>query len=256
MQKTKLLLGSFPFLIMLLTGCNTTPEVSQIPAFEDLPVHTLENTMDVGCLGSFPESRIVRSPVLAAPKGGFRAYAEVEILSRLPQDPSAIPPCEHASRLFMRGPETADFRPVYSLLPQMTIDGNSLWLVDWSANGQQLLFGTAEWEYEADYYARGYWLYDTLQQAPRSVQIEAVLNSRFGTECVMEAGLAGFTEEGKLVAVAVPVVAEDFLQMEEDDEPLPSCVPRDTYFAFDPATNQLTPLPEDFSLQAFGGWND
>jgi hypothetical protein len=100
---------------------------------------TSKDTKFVSCFSKAQPtgSYIVRSPILSSPDSLHRAYVEVEAIASRPKDePSdSIPSCENTSRLFVAGPPDSDFKLVYSQSAPGISDGNSLKLVDWSADG-------------------------------------------------------------------------------------------------------------------------
>ena len=246
------------FLSAFLGSCSRSNQPTEADEF---PVHTVADTTDVGCLGSYPQSRIVVGPEVSSPDGRFTAQVEIEIDSRLALDPDAVPPCLHTTRVDLIGGAQAEPLTVHLKLPRDEAGGNTAWIVDWSADSRYLLFGDAEWQYEADYSGQLYWLYDTQQGERRAINHEAVLMGRFTGDCVVASDVIGFAGDNRLIVVALPEDRADFeLEFEqlesgegvEGEAPTPSCITREARFLFDPATSRLDPMPDTATVGRYG----
>ena len=250
--------GLFAVLCTLLNASCSPVEMATEP--EEFPVHEVSDTTDVGCLGRYPESRIVRGPEVTSPDGRFTAWAEIEIDSRLEADPDAWPPCLHASSVYLTGPGDAEStesdaaQVVHLHLPNDQASGNTVWIVDWSADSRYLLFGDAEWQYEADYSGRLYWIYDTQSRMRRPVSHEPSLIGHFAGDCAIHAGVIGFAEDNRLVVAVLPGAELDFEELLEEEPAESACVGRETRLLFDPATSKLEPLPATATVERHGRW--
>ena len=218
------------------------------------PSHsTSRNTKFVSCFGKGrpPGSYIVRSPIMASPDGHRRAYVEVEaIASRSKDEPSdSDPSCENTARLFLAGPEDSSFKLVYSQSPPDISDGNSLKLVDWSADGANLLMERTIWGYETEGEMTDLVLYAANSGAITVPDLPKILETRFGKECSSENSVIGFTPEGNVVVLMAPVKDTYY------NEGATSCVKRKTVLALDVRRSLQAiaeVLPADFKTQHYG----
>ena len=139
-------------------------------------------------------SYIVQSPILTSPDGLHRAYVEVEAIASRPKDePSdSEPSCENASRLFLAGPGDNEFKVVYSQSPPDISDGNSLKLVDWSADGTNLLVERTIWNYESEGDFTDLVLFAVNSGTITAPDLLKILGARFGKDCSSENSVIGF----------------------------------------------------------------
>jgi hypothetical protein len=170
---------------------------------------TSKDTKFVSCFSKAQPtgSYIVRSPILTSPDSLHRAYVEVEAIAFRPNDePSnSIPSCENTSRLFVAGPADGDFKLVYSQSPPDISDGNSLKLVDWSADGTNLLMERTIWGYETEGELSDLVLFTVSSGTVTVPDLQKVLETRFGKDCSSENSVIGFTPEGNVVIRVAPV---------------------------------------------------
>src|ERR671924_2444109 len=118
------------------------------------------DTSHVTCGDNPASSRTVRGDVFVSPDGKHRAYAEVEAR---PVRPSSVgysgPLCVNNSRLFV-GSGASDFSAVFLEEPTDVETGNSLRVVDWSADSRRLLFELVQWQYDSPGVSRTPIVYD------------------------------------------------------------------------------------------------
>ena len=214
---------------------------------------TSKDTKFVSCFGKGQPtgSYIVQSPILTSPDGLHRAYVEVEAIASRPKDePSdSEPSCENASRLFLAGPGDNEFKVVYSQSPPDISDGNSLKLVDWSADGTNLLVERTIWNYESEGDFTDLVLFAVSSGTITAPDLLKILEARFGKDCSSENSVIGFTPEGN-VAIFVAPVKDTYY-----NEGATSCVKKKTPVALDAkralqAVAQV--LPADFQMRHYG----
>jgi hypothetical protein len=214
---------------------------------------TSKDTKFVSCFSKAQPtgSYIVRSPILTSPDSLHRAYVEVEAIASRPKDepPDSIPSCENSSRLFVAGPADSDFKLVYSQAPPDISDGNSLKLVDWSADGTNLLMERTIWGYETEGELTDLVLFTVSSGTVTVPDLQKVLETRFGKDCSSENSLVGFTTEANVVIRVAPVKDTYY------NEGATSCVKKRTLLALDAkrgfqAIAQV--LPADFKSQPYG----
>jgi hypothetical protein len=218
------------------------------------PSHsTSKNTKFVSCFGKGKPtgSYIVRSPILTSPDGIHRAYVEVEATAFRPKAEPADsePSCENTSRRFLAGPGDSAFKLVYSQSPPDIADGNSLRLVDWSADGAKLLMERTIWNYESEGDMTDLVLFTVDSGATTVPDLPKILEGRFGKDCSSENTVVGFTPEGDVVILVAPVKDTYY------NEGATSCVKTRTRLALDAkrasqAVGQV--LPADFKMEHYG----
>jgi hypothetical protein len=218
------------------------------------PSHsTSKDTKFVSCFskGQPTGSRIVRSPILITPDGLHRAYVEVEATAFRPKDEPSDSEfsCENTSRLFIAGPGDSQFKLVYSQSPPDISDGNSLKLVDWSADGANLLMERTIWGYETEGEMTDLVLFAANSGAITVPDLPKILETRFGKDCSSENSVIGFTPEGNVVVLVAPVKDTYY------NEGATSCVKRKTPLALEvrrslQAVAQV--FPADFRTQHYG----
>ena len=214
---------------------------------------TSNDTKFVSCFSKAQPagSYIVRSPILTSPDSLHRAYVEVEAIASRPKDePSdGIPSCENTSRLFLAGPGDSEFKLVYTQSPPDISDGNSLKLVDWSADGTNLLIERTIWKYESEGNLTDLVLFAVSSGMITAPDLSKILETRFGKDCSSENSVLGFTPEGNVVILVAPVKDTYY------NDGAISCVKKKTPLALDAkrasqAVAQV--LPADFKIRHYG----
>jgi len=214
---------------------------------------TSKDTKFVSCFGKGQPtgSYIVQSPIMTSPDGLHRAYVEVEAVAFRPKDePSdSEPSCENTSRLFLAGPGDSEFKVAYSQSPPDISDGNSLKLVDWSADGTNLLIERTIWNYESEGDFTDLVLFAVNSGTITAPNLLKILEARFGKDCSSENAVIGFAPEGNVVILVAPVKDTYY------NEGATSCVKKNTAVALDAeralkAVAQV--LPADFKSRHYG----
>jgi hypothetical protein len=184
-------------------------------------------------------SRTARSGTLLAPDQKHRAYAEIEATALYPQRPSGYsgPLCVNNSRLFVA--DTGDFKLRFLQEPADVENGNSLRLVDWSADGRRLLAEIAEWQYEQPGVNRSVLVFDSRFGTFQQPDLARSLAKTFSHDCSMNLRVLGFDTQGQIVLEAQPLTPE-----EEEVSGTSSCAKKRTFFELDRATENLVSVPE------------
>ena len=190
-------------------------------------------------------SRTVRGDTFISPDGRHRAYAEVEATALNAQRRPGYsgPLCVNNSRLYLAG-DSGDFSVRFLQEPADVENGNSLRLLDWSADSRRLLGELAEWQYEQPGITRGVLLFDTRFGTFQQPDLTSALAKTFGHDCSVDFRVLGFDAQGQVVLEARPLSPE-----EEEILGVPSCSKKKTYFAMDRATEALVSVPELPKLQ-------
>ena len=128
-----------------------------------------------------------------------------------------------------------------------TSSGNSLKIIDWSADATHLLVERGQWVYESDDGAYT----DLLIFDPRTGHIAVpdlatVLAGRFGKDCWSDNSVLGFTQDGQAVLAVDP-----FSNVVALMNGAISCVKRRTRVALD-SVGDLRTLPKAYKLRHFG----
>jgi hypothetical protein len=185
-------------------------------------------------------SRTVKGDTLVAPDGKHRSYSEVEASALYPQRPSGYsgPLCVNYSRMFVAG-DTGDFKIRFLQEPADVENGNTLRLVDWSADGRRLLAELAEWQYEQPGATHSVLLYDTRNLTFQQPELGHLLAKTYGHDCSLDFRVLGFTAQSKIALEGNPMSPE-----EEEIAGVSSCVKKKTYFELDRATEALVSVSE------------
>ncbi len=184
-------------------------------------------------------SRTARSSTLVAPDQKHRAYAEIEATALYPQRPPGYsgPLCVNSSRLFIA--DSGDFKLRFLQEPADVENGNSLRLVDWSADGRRLLAEIAEWQYEQPGVNRSVLVFDSRFGTFQQPDLVRSLAKTYGHDCSMNLRVLGFGAQGQIVLEAQPLTPE-----EEEVSGTSSCAKKRTFFELDRATENLVSVPE------------
>jgi hypothetical protein len=184
-------------------------------------------------------SRTARSGTLVSPDQKHRAYAEIEATALYPQRPSGYsgPLCVNNSRLFVA--DAGDFKLRFLQEPADVENGNSLRLIDWSADGRRLLAEITEWQYEQPGVNRSVLLFDSRIGTFQQPDLPHSLAKSYGHDCSMNLRVLGFGAQGAIVLEAQPLSPE-----EEEVSGTSSCTKKRTFFELDRATENLVSVPE------------
>jgi hypothetical protein len=174
-----------------------------------------------------------------APDQKHRAYAEIEATALYPQRPSgyAGPLCVNNSRLFIA--DSGDFKLRFLQEPADVENGNSLRLIDWSADSRRLLAEITEWQYEQPGANRSVLVFDSRIGTFQQPDLARSLAKTYGHDCSMNLRVLGFSAQGAIVLEAQPLTPE-----EEEVSGTSSCAKKRTFFELDRATENLVSVPE------------
>jgi hypothetical protein len=214
------------------------------PAPENTPKST--DSALVTC-GEHPPlaSRTVRGETLTSPDAKHRAYTEVDAIALYPQRPSGYsgPLCVNNSLLYVAG-ENEEFKIRFLQEPADVENGNSLRLVDWSADGRRLLAELAEWHYEQPGVTHSVILFDARNQTFQQPELAHALTKAYGHDCSLDLHVLGFGPQGKIELEGEPLSPE-----EEEVQGVSSCAKKKTYFELDRTTETLVSVAEIPKIQ-------
>lgn len=216
--------------------------VSGVPAAARPVVERPAQTKALSCFGDGEGdafgTRIARTPVLAAPDGGYRAYAEGEALA-FSEEYAPQPGCVNFSRLYLAAGSGA-FELVLSLSPFAGLAGNSIRLVDWSPDGRWLLLETELWAYGSEFDNPDILVLHAVRRYFDALDMGEALRQRFDRACFLYWRALGFLADG---AVAVETLPSGELYG-------PSCEERPSRWRFD-SDEGLTRLPADTRVERY-----
>lgn len=184
-------------------------------------------------------TRVARTPVLAAPDGGFRAYAEVEALA-FSEEYGPEPGCVNYSRLHL-AQGSGGFELVLLLSPFAGLSGNSIRLVDWSPDGGRLLLETEMWAYGSEFDNPDILVLYAARRYFEALDMGEALRRQFDRGCFLLWRALGFLADG---AVAVETQPAGELYG-------PSCEERPSRWRFD-LESGLRRLPADTRIERYG----
>ncbi|PYX81258.1 MAG: hypothetical protein DMG70_20215 [Acidobacteria bacterium] len=209
------------------------------------PVNT-GDTAYVTCGENPGNSRMVRGDVFISPDNKHRAYSEVEARAIRPSTVGyAGPLCVNNSRLLVRS-EASDFKVVFLEEPSDVEAGNSLRVVDWSADSRRLLFELAQWQYDSPGVGRTPVIYDVNYGVFQQPDLNHIFSRHFGLECSLDVHVVGFSPEAKVVIETQPLSPE-----EEEVQASPSCSHKKGAWLLSVASEALTTLSDTSKVQHY-----
>ena len=184
--------------------------------------------------------------VLASPDGLYRAYAESEAVAS--QSPNAAgPECQNTSKLFVSGPKSGHFRPVLVVEPSPESLGNNIDLVDWSPNGDRLLFAQGVWQWGSDAGGIMLRIYDAeSENLSRESLVDEAFSKYVGKDCAGVFYPVGFSSSGQVVLTAGP-----FFEEGEDKPVKNSCVQQKRFWLMDTSIPAVTQLPDNYRIKRY-----
>ncbi len=217
---------------------------TKTPAPENTPKATDSGLITCGDHPPYT-SRTVKSDTLVTPDGKRKAYAEVEATALSPQRAAGYsgPLCVNNSRLFVTS-DNGEFKLRFMQEPADVENGNSLRLIDWSADGRRLLAELAEWHYEQPGVVHSILLFDSRYGTFQQPEVAHLLAKTYDHDCSLDFRILGFGLQGKIVLEGSPLSPE-----EEEIQGVSSCVKKKTYFELDRATETLVSVPEMPKIQ-------
>lgn len=223
-------------------GKEAGKEKSGAPSAARPVVERLKETRALSCFGKAGGAeygtRVARTPVLAAPGGRFRAYAEGEALA-YSEEYGPDPGCVNFSRLHLAEGSGA-FDLVLSLSPFAGLSGNSIHIVDWSPDGRRLLLETEMWAYGSEFDNPDILVLHAARRYFEALDMGEALRRQFDRRCFLLWRALGFLADG---AVAVETRPAGELYG-------PSCEERPSRWRFD-ADEGLSRLPADTRIERY-----
>jgi hypothetical protein len=199
-----------------------------------------------GATGKFVGSQLVRSHFFDSPGDRYRAYVEVEAVASKSKT-SGDWDCVSTSRLFIAAMDQT-FRQVLVIEPTGDAQGNSLGIVDWSPDGRILLVAQSIFQWGSEVGTSVVRFYNAESGSISEPElVDAAFSARAGASCAAVIEPLGFSEYGQLVLKASP-----FFMLGEENPVEDSCVQKENMWLFDPATQKLVPLLEDYKVQRYG----
>jgi hypothetical protein len=199
-----------------------------------------DDTSYVTCGNKAAISRTVNSDMVVSPDGKSQAYARV-VANAVggPSNPErSVTSCVNNSMLFVKSEGDA-FDLIFLQEATDTESGNSLQIVDWSADSHRLLLELAQWQYDSPGVTRSPLIYQAQVGIFQQPDLSRAFRKQFGIDCSLNVHVAGFTAEGKIVIETQPMTPE-----EEEVLALPSCSPKKAQWILSPSSESISPLPE------------
>jgi hypothetical protein len=231
-----------PLLLGLVLLGLTSPPASHAL---NTPYSTAKSdTSYVNCGEKAAMSRTVNSDVLVAPDGKRRAYTRV-IANAVAADPTVHRTarlCVNNSMLFVKsGADPFDL--VFLQEASDTETGNSLQIVDWSADSRRLLLEVAQWQYDSPGITRSALVYQAELGVFQQPDLSRAFRKQFGIDCSLNVHVAGFSAEGKIVIETQPLAPE-----EEEVLATPSCSPKKGQWILSPSSESISAMPESTKI--------
>jgi hypothetical protein len=198
------------------------------------------DTSYVTCGNKTAISRTVSSDIFISPDGKRRAYTRVvanSVAGQLNAE-RTVRMCVNNSMLFVNA-NGDSFDLVFLQEATDTENGNSLQIVDWSADGHRLLLELAQWQYDSPGVTRSPLVYQTELGVFQQPDLGRAFHKQFGMDCSLNVRVAGFTGDGKIVIETQPLAPE-----EEEVLAIPSCSPKKGQWILSPSSESITSLPE------------
>jgi hypothetical protein len=191
------------------------------------------------------QSTVVRSPILVAPDGKHRAYAEVkaQIVGKLPGD-GDMPDCHNQTTVFVSA-EGEAFKPAFDYNGEEGADGNGIQLIDWSPDSGTLVADLVVWKYYSEGWAHDVLVYSIVSGETKKQPLNDLFSKVAKQPCMVEAELTGFLSDGR---IGVHVLPTD----EFEDAP---CVGGGMW-AIDLSNLELSKVQKDASPKRNGHFED
>lgn len=209
---------------------------------QDLPTASAisRDTSYVTCGNKAATSRTVSSDVFVSPDGKRQAYTRVVANSAAgrmnPEHSSRM--CVNNSMLFVKS-DADSFDLAFLQEATDTENGNSLQIVDWSADSHRLLLELAQWQYDSPGITRSPLVYQADLGVFQQPDLTRAFRKQFGMECSLDVRVAGYSGDGKIVIATEPMTPE-----EEEVLAVPSCSPKKAQWILSPSSESITSLPE------------
>jgi len=199
------------------------------------------DTSHVTCGDKAAVSRTVTSDIFVSPDDKRRAYARVVARAVAGQAnwERTFAACVNNSSLFV-GSNGNPFELVFLEEATDIESGNSLEIVDWSADSRRLLLQLAQWQYGSPGVTRSPLVYQAEFGIFQQPDLSRSFRKQFGIDCSLEVRVAGYSADGKIVIETTPLTPE-----EEEVLAIPSCSRKKSQWVLTISSESLTPLPEN-----------
>ncbi len=188
--------------------------------------------------------RLARSNVLISPDGTRRARAEVEALPLQNEIRDSLA-CQNISRILVSTPGTGE-RQVFAQNPGGEgKNGNGVKLIDWSPDGQRLLFALYTWLYPNQVDPPLAVVYNASSGTVDAIEVASLLRRRIAGDCSLQIEIAGFTPDGRIVVRSAPGVRSG------QEEP---CRVAPTLWLVHDAEKSIEALPATSTIERYGRW--
>lgn len=205
----------FAALAALALGCATSTDPA---GYLEVREGTTRITCEGSEVGEEFGSRLARGPVLVAPGGARKAWAEVEARALL--EPDGDGTCQNVSRLWIS--DGGAPRAVFEQRPGWEgRNGNSLELIDWSHDGSRLLMELHTWTYPTDPPEPLLLEWSSASGEVEQLEPRSGIASVLDRDCALRVRAEGFTERGETVLRVEPF----------PDQETPSCVTAAEYWS-------------------------
>lgn len=202
-----------------------------------------ENTYFVSC-GQQPPyvSKTAQSHILISPGKSHRAYtiASAEVSSGN---------CVNNSKLFVQSPEkSAQYEIVFLQVPTELERGNGIRIIDWSRDGNSLLFDVLFWQYGSDAQTENeVWVYNSSSGVFSQLGIKKFYK-KYGEGCMVDIEPLGFSYDGEVI-LKISVKQE---YDEEGDKLTPLCVEKQELWSYNLSSYQVKTVSLPYRLQHWG----
>ncbi len=211
---------------------------------QNAPAVKSNDTSYVTCGDKAAMSRTVSSDIFVSPDGKRRAYARVTANSVGGQiNPErSFRMCVNNSMLFVSSDESS-FDLVFLQEATDLETGNSLQIIDWSADSRRLLLELAQWQYESPGVTRSPLIYQAELGVFQQPDLSRSFRKEFGIDCSMDVHVAGYSALGKIIIETEPMTPE-----EEEVLAIPSCSRKKGEWVLNVSAESITPLSESAKI--------
>ena len=180
--------------------------VGQTADHKDMSRHVQETAFVSCCDESWKDckSTDVRGPVLIAPDGRHRAYAEVkaQVTGKLQGD-NDMPDCHNHTTLFV-STDGKTFNAVFDYKGEQSVDGNGIQLIDWSADSNTLIADLIVWKYYSEGWAHDVLIHSAASGNTKRQPLNDVFSKIAKQPCAVDAELLGFLNDGRISVHVIP----------------------------------------------------
>jgi hypothetical protein len=208
------------------------------------PAFKANDTSYVTCGDKAAISRTVSSDIFVSPDGKRRAYTRVvaTAVSGQVNPERSFRMCVNNSSLFVSSNGDA-FDFVFLQEASDIETGNSLHIIDWSADSRRLLLELAQWQYDSPGVTRSPVVYQAEPGVFQQPDLSRSFHKEFGIDCSLDVHVAGFSSEGKIVIDTGPMSPED-----EEVLAIPSCSRKKSQWVLNASSESIAALPENAKI--------